>query len=618
MWKLLLLLLLSAQAFGQASSILVSAVDKEGRGVVLGLDVEVREGKGRILLSTIPFTGIDTQYSEQEAVKYAQNYTGYDFSGKDVIFTFVGNATSIDGQSAGAAMAAAVISIAQGKGIRKDAVLTGTIEADGSIGKVGGTYAKALAAANAGANLFLLPNGQKTQAEAIKRIVLTDYGTAGNAIEPYALDLSEYSREKWGMEVREAGNISEALQYLYSKEGEKKEPAGEFEYSLQKLEFTEDEQVLVEMGDERTAKAEKNIEKLEKEDLGPEELKAAAERVKKAREKLQNAKKYRQLGYAYTYANNAFLAEMETNIALDLAGNKSQEELLDRSAGKLAELEKEIAQKGYSKKNIKWLVAAQERYTWAWQQNVLLKNAAEGGELPDEAFFSQYEVISSWLSIAEDFLAKTGNGNLTFSSRIADLAQDRIKKAERDVYAIKLFNLPDPYSSETYLLAGKEELSKGWYIAAAYDGIYAKGRALASNPVDARQKALEEITVAERYVGAGDNFWALQYLKHAKTALSEKDRDKAAEAYTYANIAKELARYEIELSGIELKQPGEAPVIIELPGKTKVPKEAYVAAIAVSILYLFFSLWLFREIGKLRRELGNRKVKEHPPTKKKG
>lgn len=615
MWKKLILLLLLS-GYSLAHTINVAAVDKEGKGVLLGLDVEITGGKGRILLSSIPFTGIDAQYSEQQAVKIAQNRTGYDFSKKDVIFTFVGNATSIDGQSAGAAMAAAVISVSEGKKIRGDAVFTGTLEPDGSVGKVGGTYAKALAAANAGARVFLLPQGQARQVEPIKKIVIAEE-MAGNSIEPYSIDLPEYAKENWGMEVKEVRNLSEALGYLYSAEGEKREPPEGFEYALQKSEISEDEKVLVEMGDARAGNAERNIARLEKEDLTQEQLKAAAERIKKAREKLQSAKRYRNLGYAYTYANNAFLAEMETNAAIDMASNRSQEEAMEQTLERLKELGKKISGKGYSADNIKWLAAAQERYTWARQQNVLLKNALEGGEMQEEPFFAQYELISSWLSISGDFLEKAGEGNLTFSSRIADLAQERIKNAEIGVYSLKLFNAPDPYSSETYLLASKEELSKGWYVAAAYDGIYAKGRSLAPTTAEPRQKALDEIALAERYAEKGGGFWATQYLKHAKTALSENGTDKPTEAYVYANIAKELARYELELSGIEIKKTGET-IIIERPGKTMVPREAYAAAIALSILYLFFSLWLFREIGKLKKELGNRKVKEHARTKNKG
>jgi len=614
MWKKLMLLLLLS-AYSHASTITVAAVDKEGKGVLLGLDVEITSGKGRILLSSIPFTGIDAQYSEQQAVKTAQNYTGYDFSKKDVIFTFIGNATSIDGQSAGAAMAAAVISVAEDKKMRGDAVFTGTIEPDGSVGKVGGTYSKALAAANAGAHVFLLPLGQAMQVEPIKKIVIDDE-VAGNSVEPYAIDLKEYAKENWNMDIVEVRNLSEALGYLYSADGAKKELPEEFEYALQRSETSGDEKVLVEMGDARAGNAERNIAKLEKENLTEEQLKPIAEHIKKAREKLQNAKKYRNLGYAYTYANNAFLAEMETNIALDLASNKSQRELMNKTSERLKELGAKISLKGYSMDNVKWLVAAQERYTWARQQNVLLKNALDGGEMPDEPFFAQYELINSWLSISGDFLEKAKDGELTFSSRIADLAQERIKKAETGVYSLKLFNTPDPYSSETYLLASKEELSRGWYITAAYDGIYANGRSIAPTAAEPRQRALEEILLAEKYLEKGGGFWAEEYLKHAKTALSENGTDKQTEAYVYANIAKELAKYEIELSGIEIKKIGET-VVIEKPGKTTVPKEAYLAAIAVSFLYLVFSLWLFREIGKLKKELVNRKVKEQARTKNK-
>ncbi|MDP2840904.1 MAG: S16 family serine protease, partial [Candidatus Methanoperedens sp.] len=90
---------------------------------------------------------------------------------------------SISGGSAGAAMTLAAMAAMQDKTIRNDVFITGTIREDHTIGRIGAPRAKALAAKESGAVMFLVPAGQKSE--------------VGDA----------------GIEVREVATIEEAASY---------------------------------------------------------------------------------------------------------------------------------------------------------------------------------------------------------------------------------------------------------------------------------------------------------------------------------------------------------------------------------------------------------------------
>lgn len=148
---------------GKRATINILAVIGE-KGVLLPAQTEIRDGEGRLLLSideTLFFTS--TQTSITLALKIAKNITGESLSDKDIIIR-VGNpynqTLALSGQSAGSSIAVALIANLMDKKIRKDVVLTGTIEEDGSIGPVGDVRTKAEAARDVGVKTILVPKGQ--------------------------------------------------------------------------------------------------------------------------------------------------------------------------------------------------------------------------------------------------------------------------------------------------------------------------------------------------------------------------------------------------------------------------------------------------------------------------
>jgi hypothetical protein len=128
-------------------------------GVMLNITAEVKPGRGRVLVDTQPLMGLVFQDAANTAVYVAQNRTGVSLGGSDVIFSIraPGEVPAVDGPSAGALMTLLAISAIDGKPLREDLTLTGTIDKDGRVGAIGGIPEKAQAAKDAGKTLFLLP-----------------------------------------------------------------------------------------------------------------------------------------------------------------------------------------------------------------------------------------------------------------------------------------------------------------------------------------------------------------------------------------------------------------------------------------------------------------------------
>ena len=188
-------------------------------GTVLKINVEIRDGTGLVLVNTAVPTGVDFQTSARTAVMVAQKTTNIDLSKKDVIFSISSDNSqqlqSVDGGSAGGAMTVLLISEISDKPINSKVLMTGTIEADGTIGKIGGVAEKADAAGKYGAKVFLVP-----QSQGITQVQSCDERKEGVFIYRSCTlqdkDLSTITENQFGMKVVEIDNIQDALNYFNS------------------------------------------------------------------------------------------------------------------------------------------------------------------------------------------------------------------------------------------------------------------------------------------------------------------------------------------------------------------------------------------------------------------
>lgn len=140
------------------------AVDADGNGVLTDLTVSVRKGNGLVLVNIDNvLSKVDTQLSARTAAEYASEYTKIDLSDMDVIYDIKADSPVIAGPSAGAAMTIATIAALQNQSLRKETVITGTINDDGTIGLIGGVLAKATAAKENNMSIFLVPETQSSE-----------------------------------------------------------------------------------------------------------------------------------------------------------------------------------------------------------------------------------------------------------------------------------------------------------------------------------------------------------------------------------------------------------------------------------------------------------------------
>jgi uncharacterized protein len=198
------------------TTMIVPAVDPAGRGIATNLTVEVKVGRGRIMtdIGQLLFW-VDTQQSIRIAKAVAENVTGIDTANLDIIYAIeTGNATIVGGPSAGAALAVATVSVLEARQLNNSVMITGTIEPDGSIGKVGMVAEKARAAKEVGATLFLVPPGQSTAIylKPIERCIQkTGFVYCETTYEKVKVNIGK----DIGIEVREVADITSALDFFF-------------------------------------------------------------------------------------------------------------------------------------------------------------------------------------------------------------------------------------------------------------------------------------------------------------------------------------------------------------------------------------------------------------------
>ncbi|MHC1600558.1 MAG: S16 family serine protease, partial [Candidatus Methanospirareceae archaeon] len=114
-------------------------------GTMMQVSVDIKPGYGRVLVVTKPLMGVVFQDAANTAVIAAENYTGCDLSGSDVIFSVeaLSEVPEVDGPSAGALMTTLIIAALENLTLPGDITMTGTISPDGHVGEIGGVIYKA-------------------------------------------------------------------------------------------------------------------------------------------------------------------------------------------------------------------------------------------------------------------------------------------------------------------------------------------------------------------------------------------------------------------------------------------------------------------------------------------
>ncbi len=188
-------------------------------GVVMTAEVEIRRGEGRLLINTRPKIGIDLQATGQTAEMVVQRLTGISFKNLDIILTVRGESEVevVGGPSAGAAITIGMIAALQNRTTNPSVFISGTVNPDGTIGKVAGLPYKALAAAKNGATLLLVPPGQSNVTIMIAKEEKPFSGVTIVRYEPVEISLQQFLAEQgYNVHVAEARTIIEAYNEFVS------------------------------------------------------------------------------------------------------------------------------------------------------------------------------------------------------------------------------------------------------------------------------------------------------------------------------------------------------------------------------------------------------------------
>jgi len=490
------------------SFINVVGVDNHGQGIIGNVTVEVQPGKGRVLVDTTPLQGIYTQDSERIAVEVASEITGFDFSQYDVIYSIVtSNVHVIDGPSAGGALTLATIAAVEGKEISHDFAMTGTIEEDGSIGEVGEILTKAKAAADGGITVFLIPEGQSIQNQYVKKIKQPQPGWYIESIEPIEVNVIEYAKDNWGMDIYEVSDIKEVMEYAFGEIPESNEKniglvenviLPKFESPINNYnDFS-----LIVKDDLKVAESKYNdiLNKVDNSNL-PEDIKLVLNDLMVLSEDyLKNAKEIEGQGYAYSSANEAFKSAITSNVVDDLINYYSSDNQIKYLEESVEEIESNIkqAKQEVSIKtdkiicdpdNFEWAVAARHRITYA-ENRVKSINLDE--DTPIEVFY-KINTAKEWIKISKSFLEKPvyHSAGTDCLELFKEQAESLVKEAENQILLEKSMGYEGIEDSEWYLEAAKSELEQGWYITAIYDAISAKIRVKVGSSYD--NKDMNEI-----------------------------------------------------------------------------------------------------------------------------
>ncbi len=150
----------------ERTALFLPGITPDNRGVTTTLTVERVNGSGRAFINigeSQPSLSGETQTSFQNAVRVARRFdqeTTRRFAASDVLYSFGTETEGLAGSSAGAAMAVATIALLKGQELNESVAITGSVIANGSIGKVGGIVEKAKALHRQGVKLFLIPPGE--------------------------------------------------------------------------------------------------------------------------------------------------------------------------------------------------------------------------------------------------------------------------------------------------------------------------------------------------------------------------------------------------------------------------------------------------------------------------
>ncbi len=290
------------------------------------LTVKVCRGSGVVYVSAMPLSEVDVQASARMAALIASYIAGTNYFSYDYFICIKANTTIVGGPSAGAAMTIALVAALLNKPIDKSVVITGMILPDGTIGAVGGIPEKLDAAVKVGAEIMLIPLGQRESLSL----------SSGKYI-----DVVELGKNK-GIKVIEVATVFDALKWFGISVAR---PAPE-EYSLPKSVLSTVKNWVTKFKNSYISLRHSLLGVLST--LPEEKLVSIKELLTKAEEFSSRGELDLSAGRYYSAASDYFVAVINIDAAFKLAcielGNLSVSEVISEAENKLSMVRSEYQQ----------------------------------------------------------------------------------------------------------------------------------------------------------------------------------------------------------------------------------------------------------------------------------
>jgi len=503
---------------GKASALAPAVIGE--RGQMLELTVEAKPGDGQIYVSAEPSVGISTQNSERIAVSIASRLLDVNMSECDFFVRMsgdLGNATSVDGPSAGAAMTLLAMSALSGAKIMPGLAMTGTIESDGTIGSVGSVSAKARAAAESGIRVFLTP-----RLTIYERLLLDSVRKDVNITVVEVRDIIEAGGIAFSNETPKEKNASYKFTIVPADLAPSGLPTdGKYarfrEIARQTIEETE--------AHVQRALARGNGE-FDAYFLG--EMNASRALLEK--------------GYTYSAANLAFLTQTDASVLETAPTAQEVETVHAQVADCIDGLKKPKITDG----NYEEVFAGEMRQAWARRKLAEAESIQVDGE--DSAVFvlNELEYARGWCGLAKRLYSAPTTGRALDEGRLEQLAFFALNRS---------WDMVDRENIDTtwHADAAGDAFKQGDYGAALYDATYAYSMSIAENDLASQlPKGIgDEVALlnAKKYSG----MWPVLYQSQARYYASGENAS-IASAFRLAVFADQLDAAQAQINGILLAE----------------------------------------------------------------
>ena len=563
-WILLFIILISANVFAYIpkAEMKIFAVTSSNIGMDANLIIEIKPGTGKIFSNVNSQVGSLTQESERNAVNAAEKITPSAKGKYDYFFEIQSNASSIDGPSAGAAMALLIVSMLNDTDLSGKASITGSITSDGYVGDVGGISAKAKKAADVGIKLFMIPIGTRRQA------ITTDSG------QSQVVDIVDYAYANWGLKIVEVETVDDILVYskmniedidinsIVEKKEEKYYPEKiEVSYGILPMRNLVDKYLI--SAKDILSKTENNINTSTIKDSSI--VQSLLSLVDYSKESIVSAEENSKNNYLYTSANDAFLAKIYLITIDEIVTNPS---IISSDSTiyniRLQEIDKRILAtenraKLCSLDNLEWCISAKQRIVWAKNKIEEIKSTKSNNSGIDKIM--NYSYALAWIEIANDFLniGISENGpKFVESDSFKDLAQKYIVDIENQLILSDSSVVSDE-DLQRRLKAAKKDYEMGWYVTSLYDAASAKAVLMSLN--ENKKESFDENQFIRRYnelgslknpsnINTSNNVWSKMFFDHAtyhykqylyfKSKNTSRAETHIKTANSIVNISKEL------------------------------------------------------------------------------